>query len=236
MQPKDGSERATMSKLPYREMLGSLMYAAVATRPDIAYAVNTLARYQENPGPAHFTALKRIFAYLHATANWCLTYDAKNTPGPLVGFTDTDGHSTEGRHAISGYVFTLNGGAVSWSSKRQELVTLSTTEAKYVAQTHAAKEALWLSMLRSEVLGRPLAPLTLYADNQGAIALACNDRFHARTKHINIRYHFIRELVEQKKILLAYVPSVSNVADILTKALASPLFKHLASKLGLRQA
>jgi hypothetical protein len=236
MQPSDDGDRQAMSKLPYREMLGSLMYAAVATRPDIAYAVNTLARYQENPGPAHFTALKRIFAYLHATANYCLTFDAMGTASPLAGYVDADGHSTEGRHAVSGYVFTMNGGAVSWSSKRQELVTLSTTEAEYVAQTHAAKEALWLSMLRSEVLGKTHAPLTLYADNQGAIALARDDRFHARTKHIDIRYHFIRELVEQKKIMLTYTPSASNVADVLTKALASSQFKLLASKLGLRQA
>jgi hypothetical protein len=118
--------------------------------------------------------------------------------------------------------------------KRQELVTLSTTEAEYVVQTHAAKEALWISMFRSEVFGISQTLITLHTNNQGAIALAKDNCFHARTKHIDIQYHFIRELIEQKKVKIIYIPSADNISDILTKALPSPQFKHLASQLGLR--
>jgi hypothetical protein len=127
-----------------------------------------------------------IYGYLNGTVNLALTYNAKNAPNPTKGYTDANGHSTAGRHAISGYAFTFNSGAISWLLKRQELVTLSTTEAEYVAQTHAAKEALWISMFCSEVFGIPQTPIMLHADNQGAIALAKDNRFHARTKHINI--------------------------------------------------
>jgi hypothetical protein len=207
------------------------MYATIGTRPDIMYSVAQLARYQDKPTAVHYTALKRVYAYLAGTIDLKITYGTG--PKGLIGYCDADGHSTEGRHAISGYTFLLDGGAISWSSKRQEIVTLSTTEAEYVAQTHAAKEAIWVRSLNSEIFGPPPAPITLYLDNQGAIALAQDDQYHARTKHIDIRYHFIRQVVEQSKIKLLYVPSASNIADILTKALPSVQFKLLASKLGL---
>jgi len=152
----------------------------------------------------------------------------------IVGYTDADGMSNEDRHAISGYVFLIDGGAVSWSSKRQELVTLSTTEAEYVAATHAAKEAVWLRAFISEVFQPINNPLTLYSDNQSAIALTKNDQFHARTKHINIHFHYIRYIVADGKISLIYCPTNNMVADTLTKALPSAKAKHFAAAFGLR--
>ena len=131
-----------MSKVPYREAIGSLNYCAVATCPDIAFSVSLLAQYMENPGRTHWEAVKQIFRYLLGTKDCKLVYGGTNNG--LEGYTDADGSLQEHQHAISGYVFFMNGGAISWSSKKQTLVTLSTAESEYIAATYAAKEALWL--------------------------------------------------------------------------------------------
>nr|AAZ28936.1 polyprotein [Phanerochaete chrysosporium RP-78] len=233
--PSTAAEVAEMRHKPYRQALGALMYAAIATRPDIAYAVNQLARFAENPGMKHWNALRRVYAYLKGTRDLSLVLGGDARDGPLVGYTDADGMSTEGRQAVSGYAF-LIGGAVSWSSKRQEIVALSTSEAEYVALTHAAKEALWLRNYLHEVWQMPLQPMQLYSDNQSAIALARDDRYHARSKHIDIRYHFIRYHIEHGNITVTYCPTEDMVADTLTKALPSMKAKHFASSLGLAKA
>ena len=153
----------------------------------------------------------------------------------LEGYSDADGSMHEDRKAISGYAFLLDGGAVSWSSKKQEIIALSTTEAEYVASTQAAKEAIWLRSLLGEVFGEFSGPTTLYGDNQSAIALSRDHQYHARTKHIDIRFHFIRWIVAEGKIKLVYCPTEDMVADTLTKALPSPKVKFFASSLGLRK-
>jgi hypothetical protein len=230
--PKTPAETTLMKNIPYREAVGSLMHLAVGTRPDIAFAVSTVAQYGANPGMAHWEAVKRIYRYLVGTKKLALTFGTCKQG--LEGFTDADGASQEHRHAISGYAFLLDGGAVSWSSKKQELVTLSTTEAEYVAATHTAKEAIWLRRFLTEIF-RPLnQPTVLHCDNQSAIALANSGAFHARTKHIDIRYHFIRFSLEKGSISLVYCPTDSMTADTLTKALPSLKVKHFASALGLR--
>lgn len=232
--PTTPPEIASMRDKPYREALGALMYISVASRPDITYAVAQLAKFGENPGPTHWTALKRVYAYLKKTRSLRLTLGGSDDTH-LLGYSDADGMSNEDRHAISGYVF-LIGGAVSWSSKRQEIVSLSTVEAEYVALTHATKEAIWLRNFLTEVYRAPLDPVTLYGDNQGALALAHDDKFHARTKHIDIRFHFVRYAVETNKIKLVYCPTEDMTADVLTKALPSMKAKHFASSMGLAQA
>jgi reverse transcriptase-like protein len=161
---------AKMRNVPYREAVGSLMYAAMGTRPDIAFATSTVAQYSENPGWKHWEAVKRIYRYLLGTKNLELTYGGERRG--LVGYVDADGVSQDHRRAISGYVFMVDGGAVSWSSKKQELVTLSTTEAEYVAATHAAKEAIWIRRLLSELFGSVDKPTTLFCDSKSAIALS----------------------------------------------------------------
>ena len=222
-----------MRNKPYREALGALMYCAVATHPNISYSVSTLSRYSTNPGRRHWAALCKVFAYLNTTKDYRLTY-GHNSPS-IHGFSNADGMSSSDRHAISGYVFIIDGGAVSWSSKRQELVTLSTTEAEYVAITHATKEAIWLQNLLSELFtGIDIKPFTLHSDNMSAIALAKDDRFHARTKHIDIRFHVICYTIEEGKIKLIFCPTASMTADIFTKALPSVKAKHFASSMGLR--
>ena len=230
--PQTVEEAARMRQIPYREAIGSILYLSVATRPDIAFATGLLSQFVDNPGWTHWEGVKRIFRYISGTKNWGLIFGEK-TKG-LEGFTDADGATQEHRHAISGYAFLIDGGAVSWSSKKQELVTLSTAESEYVAATHAAKEALWLRRFIGEIF-RPLTdPITLYSDSQAAIALTRDGSYHARTKHIDIRYHFIRYVVQNGSINLIYCPTDDMVADTLTKALPNLKAKHFAVALGLQ--
>ena len=210
------------------------MYAAMGMRPDIAFVVSTMAQFCENPGWIHWEAVKRIFRYLLGTKKLELVYGGDERG--LVGYVDADGASQDHRRAISGYVFMVDGGAVSWSSKKQELVTLSTTEAEYVAQTHAAKEAVWLRRLLTELFGPMEGLTTLFSDSKSAIALAQDGHYHARTKHIDIRYHFIRYIIEAGTVKLVYCSTDDMTADTLTKALPSAKAKHFASALGLSAA
>jgi hypothetical protein len=215
--PNSPEEAVQMKKTPYREAIGSLMYVAVATRPDIAFAVSALSQFLSNPGRAHWEAVKRVFKYLSGTKTLELTYGGERHG--LEGYTDADGATQEHRHAMSGYAFLIDGGAVSWSSRKQELVTLSTAEAEYVAATHAAKEAIWLRKLIGELFPNLIMPTPLHCDNQAALKLATDDNYHARTKHIDIRYHFIRHVVATGALKLSYCPTEDMVADIFTKAL-----------------
>jgi len=231
--PKTPQEFAMMRDKPYRESIGSGQYASCGTRLNITYVVNTLSRYLENPGPTHWGAVKHMFAYLAGTIDYELTYGKERKD--LEGYGDADGSTHEDRKAISGYAFMIDGGAVSWSTKKQEIISLSTTEAEYVAATHAAKEAVWLRTLISELYGEDLikGPTTLHSDNQSAIALTKDHQYHARTKHIDIRFHFIRWVIEEGKVKLVYCPTNDMLADSFTKALPSAKVKHFAAALGL---
>jgi len=208
------------------------MYAAMGTRPDIAFATSTVAQFLENPGWEHWEAVKLIFRYLKGTRDLCLVYGGERKD--LAGWVDADGASQEHRRAISGYVFMVDGGAISWSSKKQELVTLSTAEAEYVAATHAAKEALWLRTLFGEIFSPIKTSTIIHGDNKSAISLANDGQYHSRTKHIDIRYHFICYIIEAGSIKLIYCPTNEQTADTLTKALPSAKAKHFASEMGLR--
>lgn len=232
--PTTGAEHAAMHHIPYREAVGSLMYASLGTRPDISYAVTTVSRFSSNPGHSHWDAVRRIYRYLLGTTDLKLTYGG--VENALVGYADADGSMGEDRRAISGYAFLIDGGAVSWSSKRQEIVSLSTTESEYIAATHATKEALWLRSFIGQLFEPLIEPITLFSDNQSAIALTKDHQYHARTKHIDIRFHFIRWVIEEGKLRLIFCPTADMIADTLTKALPSPKVKHFASQLGLRTA
>ena len=229
--PSKLTDIAKMKNVPYREAVGSLMYAAMGTRPDIAFATSTVAQFSDNPGWIHWEAVKRIYRYLLGTKELELTYGGDDRG--LVGYVDADGASQDHRRAISGYVFMVDGGAVSWSSKKQELVTLSTAEAEYVAQTHAAKEAMWLRGLLTELFGSLDGPTTLFSDSKSAIAFAQDSHYHAHTKHIDIWYHFIRYIIEAGNIKLVYCPTDDMIADTLMKVLPSGKAKHFVSALGL---
>ena len=147
-----------MQNITFREAIGSLMYALLGTRLDITFAISHLSKFLQNPRLAHWEATKRVFHYLKGTNNFWLTYGERDEN--LTGWVDVDGSQEEDRHTITSYAFLIDGGAVSWNSKQQELVVLSTTEGEYVAATHAMKEALWLRSFISEVLSNTLTPTT----------------------------------------------------------------------------
>ena len=230
--PKTPQEFSEMKDKPYREAIGAAQYASVGTRPDITYVVSQLSKYLEKPGLAHWNAVKCLYHYLAGTADYAITYG--ETESNLVGYCDADGSAGEDRKAVSGYAFMVNGGAVSWSSKKQEIISLSTTEAEYVAMTHASKELIWLRTLIGQTFGDIVDPTTLHSDNQSAIALTKDHQYHARTKHIDIRFHFIRWIIGEGKIKLVYCPTGDMLADTLTKPLPSAKVKHFATSLGLR--
>ena len=232
--PSTGAQYAAMRHIPYRKAVGSLMYAMLGTRPNISFATTTVSKFASNPGMPHWDATKRIYRYLLGTKELWLTYGGEEKV--LEGYADADGSMAEDQHAISGYAFLIDGGAVSWSTKRQEIVSLSTTESEYVATTHAAKEALWLRSLIGQLFGNLPQATTVFSDNQSGIALAKDHQYHARTKHIDVRFHFIRWVIEEGQLRLIYCPTADMVADTLTKALPSPKVKHFASELGLRSA
>ena len=151
----------------------------------------------------------------------------------LEGYCDANWASQPHHHSISGYLFHFGLGAISWSSRKQNIITLSSTEAEYVAKTHAAKEGIWLKTFVKGMNSKAIGPLTIMGNNQGAIALAKDDKFYARTKHINLRYHFIREVVEEGKVKMEYILTKDNVTNIFTKALPKPKFKQFVGMLGL---
>jgi hypothetical protein len=220
----------------YQSAVGSLMYAMLGTRPDIAFAISVVSRYTSNPTTQHQTAVKRVFRYLRGSVNLRLTFRGDLTF--LAGYTDADWAGDRNtRRSTSGYIFNVGSGAISWSSKRQPTVALSTCEAEYIGQTHAAKEAIWLKALIDQLNPENASPMAtiIYGDNQGAIALAKNPQFHARTKHIDLQHHFIREKINEGKIELKYVPTAEQVADGLTKPLCKDKFLAFRHALGLEE-
>ncbi|PKI58366.1 hypothetical protein CRG98_021241 [Punica granatum] len=218
-----------MAQVPYASAIGSLMYAMLCTRPDIAYAVSMTSRYQSNQGLDHWTAVKNILKYLRRTKDMVLVYGGGELR--LHGFTDSDFQSdVDGRKSITGYIFTCNGGAVSWMSSKQEMTANSTTEAEYIVASDAAKEAVWIrkSVTELGVVPSISSSVELYFDNTGAIAQAKEPRSHQKSKHIERRYHIIMEIIGRGDVAVQKVASADNVADPLTKAITQQqLDKHL---------
>lgn len=234
MAPINDIERADMAAIPYRSAVGTLMYLAISTRPDIAVAVNMAARYLENPGPRHWAAVKRIFRYLKGTRNLGLKYTFGGHKNEIVGFCDADwGGDTDTRRSNTGYTFLLHGAAISWQSKAQTTVALSSSEAEYMAAGAAAREALWFREL-AEFIGLPLAgALTVYTDSQGALGMINSEAVKATSKHISIRAHFIRDHVAKGNLLYVYVSTTEMAADCLTKGLSADNLRYTRGLLGL---
>jgi hypothetical protein len=174
-------------------------------------------------------------SYLNTTKDLWLTLGGEGRKKPIV-YTDADWASQSDRHSISGYATMIGTGAVTWSSKKQQIIALSSTESEYIGQTHALKEILWIRQFLGELTADFNHPTILYSDNQGAIALAKNNKFHARSKHINIHYHFIHEAVENQQVNLTYVPTAKSIADVFTKLLVVPKFTYVRDKLRLVSA
>jgi hypothetical protein len=221
-----------MKGIPYTEAIKSILWLTVISRPDTAYAVRILSQFMQNPGPTHWKAVKRIISDLGHSKDLWLTFGRKGLT-MLEGYSDADWVSQPHQHLISSFFFYYGQGVISWSSKEQAIITLLSTEAEYVAEMHASKEGVWLKSFIREVTGINVGALTIKADNQGAIALAKDNKFHMRTKHINLRYHFVREAMADKKIAMEYIPTFENVVDIFTKPLSKAKFSQFVRMLGL---
>lgn len=214
---------ASMGRYPYQELIGSLMYLAVCTRPDVSFVVSSLSQFNTCYSDEHWTAAKRVLRYLKGTASLGIHFS--NKLSDLQGFADADwGSCSEDRRSYSGFVFTMGNGPVSWESKKQRTVALSTTEAEYMALTEATKESIHIARFLNEIGIRKRSPVPILNDNQGAQKLAKNPLFHSRTKHIDIRHHFIREAVKNGDVELRYLATEEMPADVLTKGL--PRAKH----------
>ena len=217
----------------YQAVVGSLLYLSNKTRPDIAYAVSSVARYCSKPTRNHWTAAKRILRYLKGTHDYGLLYQKKSSV-ELLGYSGADWAGDVGdRKSTSGYVFFLGGAAVSWKSCKQTSVALSTAEAEYIALSGAFQEAMWFQQLIADVLNKRVQETTIFEDNQSTICLAKNQHVHGRTKHVDIKYHFIRDLVEAKRVKLVYCASENMIADMLTKGLPIKQFEKLRELAGV---
>ena len=217
--------------LLYQSAVGSLQYLSNWTRPDITYAVNKAAQYSANPQKEHWIAIKRIMRYLIGTKDHGMSYRKGSEEG-LSGYCDADwAGDTSDRKSTSGYVFNLAGSPISWRSQKQSCIALSTAEAEYVALSLAAQETVWLRRLMEELNQDVTNPTIIFDDSQSATALAKNPQFHRKTKHIDIRYHFIRDQVEKGFVTIKYCASADMLADILTKGLQRLTHDKLSEKL-----
>jgi hypothetical protein len=210
-----------------------MMYIAVGTCPDVAFAVSHLTGFLDCYGFDHWCAAIRILRYLKCSHTLGLVLGGI-TNIALKDYSDSDfANDLAKRKSVMGYTFSLRSGTISWASQRQKVVTVSSTEAEYIAASEATKEVCWLQMLLHGITLPVDSPTPLLGDNNGTHILACDPAFHSRAKHIDNRYRHIRDCVEKKKIFLPHVSMSDNVADVLTKALPAPVFLHHRVSLGL---
>ena len=214
-----------------RGMVGSLMYLT-ASRPDIVFTVSLCARFQSDPRESHEAIIKRIFRYLKGTDNLCLWYP-KKCDFTLVGYTDADyaGYLVD-RKSTSGMAQFLGPCLVSWGSRKQNSVAVSTTEAEYIAAASCCAQLLWLKQQLKD-FGISMGSIEIRCDNTSAINISKNPVHHSRTKHIDVRHHFLRDNVEKKNIELTHCRTEDQIADIFTKALNKEPFIKLRLHLGL---
>ena len=218
--PSTDDERKAADLLPYCAIVGKCMYLSTCTRPDIAYAVRELARFMSNYGQRHFEAAKHLLRYLQGTRSRGIIYGEVALPTPILrSYADSDWAMSDGRKSISGYVIDCGNGPLSWSSKQQGIVALSSCEAEYISCTHCARQIIWLRALFNELGFPQLSPSILYCDNQGTVACTHDPHSHSRMKHIDLRQHFIRDCVNSRVIDVHHIPGIQNPADLLTKPL-----------------
>ena len=204
-----------------------------ATRPDIMYSVSLVSRYMEYPTEEHLLAAKRILRYLQGTRDFGLFY-RKGTKSNLLGFTDSDFvGDQDDRRSTSGYAFMFGTGAITWSSKKQPIVTLSSIEAEFVAATACTCQAIWLRRILEEFQFKQLEATQVFCDNNSSIKLSKNPVLHGRSKHIDVRYYFLRELTKEKIVELIHCKSEDQVVDLFTKPLKLASLQKLRALLGV---
>lgn len=240
---------ATINGHTYASIVGALMYAMLGTRPDLAYSVGCLSRFNSNPGATHVAALKHVLRYLAGTTDYQLVYGTPPTsvahhngsnhsaPFEVFGYCDSDyAACVDERLSVAGWVFIAAGGATSWQSQKQKAVALSTVEAEYMAACAASKEGVWQRAILDQVGVSTGHAMLILTDNQGAMALAKNPNHHQRSKHIDVRYHYVRQQVAKRTVRFDYVATADQAADQLTKPLSKVQHDRCLAAMGLRSA
>ena len=221
----------------FAKKLGELQFLANTTRPDIQCATNKLAAFTANPSIEHYTALKRILRYLAGTRDLGITYrksqEDPNDDNLFHGFADAAYANNDDLKSTTGYVFLAVGGAITWKSKKQTVIALSSTEAEYVALSEASREAVWLNNLYEELGFPQKRPTIIKGDNDGSIILTQNPQFHQRSKHIAICHHYVRDLVKNKIVAIHTCRDPEQTADVLTKPLAKPKHWRHVEEIGM---
>jgi len=216
----------------YQTVIGSLLYLTLGTRPDIAFAVTKMAQFAASPNKEHLAKALYICRYLIGTKNYNITYDGSSGYG-LIACTDSDWASDpSNRRSQTGFFLKLAGGAISWTSRAQKTIALSSTEAEYMALSDCSRQVVWMHTLLGE-LGYNLRSIPICGDNQGSIFIASNPVTEKRSKHIDIRFHYIREVVERKLAEVFFIPGEENPADLLTKNLGLTKFLQFRPAYGL---
>ena len=232
-------EGENQTDAPYQQVLGSLMYAMVATRPDLSFVIQDLSRFMSYPGNEHWKALKTVLRYIRGSVNLVLKLGGRNTTSKQIfrieGFADADfARDLDTRKSVTGYAFFFNNSLISWASRKQSIVALHTAEAEYIATSAAGNEAIWLQWLLTDMdLPIENEAIRIWSDNKAGIAIANDCIVNHKTKHIDIRIHNIWDRIEKKQISLQYIPTKENIADLFTKPICGEQFRYLRNKLNL---
>jgi hypothetical protein len=217
----------------YRRIIGSLRYL-IHTRPDLTYAVGYVSRFLEQPTEEHLQAVKKILCYIAGTLQYGLCYGRRTGTTRLVGYCDSDlADDIDMRKSITGALFFLGKCLVNWQSLKQRVVALSSCEAEYIAATTAVTQAIWMARLLGELLGKEPKVVELKVDSKSVLALSRNQVFHECSKHIDLRYHFIRNCLAEGTVSTTYINTVDQLVDILTKALGRVKFQELRARIGM---
>jgi hypothetical protein len=233
--PRNNHESAQMKSIPYASIVGSIMYAQVCTRPDLAFVTGMLGRYQSNPGLDHWKAAKKVLRYLQGTKGLMLTYK-KSDNLEVVGYSDADfAGCVDTRKSTSGYVFTLANGAISWKISKQTVTASSTMQAEFVACFEATGQAVWLKNFIPglRVIDSISRPITLYCDNQPAVIFSSNNKSSDAAKHIDIKFLVVKDRVQDQTINVKYINTKLMLADPLTKGLPPSVFREHVTGMGL---
>lgn len=217
----------------YRKIIGMLLFLATNTRPDISASVAILSQRVQNPRDVDLNEAKRVVRYLIGTQYLKLRLSTNEGTGEIFAYSDSDWAEDKDRKSISGMFCIVNGGAVMWSCRKQTTVALSSAEAEYVALSETCKEMIWIRRVATAFDIKSLAPVTIFTDSQSAMAMVENDKFSHRTKHIDTRYHFVKDMVNNGTFKLKYQPTETNIADMLTKPLGGNKIQQLREMGGL---
>lgn len=221
-----------MDETYFKQIVGSLMYLT-ATRPDLMFIVSLISRYMGKPTELHFQAVKRVLRYLNGTTNFEIFYK-KGGSKSLIGYTDSDyAGDVEDRKSTSGYVFMLGSRAISWSSKKQPIVTLSTIEAEFVADASCASQAIWMKRIFEKWSQLQSGCTTIFCDNSSTLNLSRNPIMHGQSKHIDVHFHFLRDLTKEGTVELVFCGTQEQQADVMTKPLKLEPFQKLRDRLGV---